>query len=373
MPILTLSETALRQNYRALARRAGGTLIPVLKADAYGHGACFAARALEKEGARLFAVATAFEAKELLFCKELFTYPRIFVLGAVDREELLPLCTSRTVLSVHSYAYARTLSRTLAKYKASGVLGEQFSLCVHAKLETGMYRLGMSEREWHALRTLPHLHVEGAYSHLGTPAHPWRTAGQLLRFHRSLAREKKSLFTHLCAGEALLRYGTLGCKGARAGLALYGVLPTGVRAEALSPVMRFEGCVLAVKEVPRGARVGYGGVRARRRMRLAVLDAGYADGVPTTASHGGFLTLNGRRCPVFGQVCMDRTSIEIGDLPLSEGECVPFFGVRAGDTAAFAAACGISPYPLLCLRSARTQRIFCEQLDTGHARVYNGI
>ena len=358
MPTLVLSSSALRRNYRTLAARAGGMLIPVLKADAYGHGALFAARVLAKEGASLFAVATAHEAKELLLCKELFTNPSVLVLGAVEKEALSFLCTPRTVLSVHSYSYAKRLSEALGRDKRRGLLREDFRLSVHAKLETGMYRLGMSEREWHAARALPHLCFSGAYSHLGTPQHFLRTAVQTLRFHRMLADADGVPFSHLAASGALLRYGRLGCDGARAGLSLYGVTPSGVREDALLPVMRFEGRVIAVKEVPRGARVGYGGVRAKKRMRLAVLDAGYADGVPTGAAGGGFLTVKGRRCPVFGAVCMDRTSIEIGSLSLSEGERVPFFGVRAGDTAAFADACGVSPYPLLCQRSARSERIF---------------
>ncbi|MBQ9736006.1 MAG: alanine racemase [Clostridia bacterium] len=358
MPTVTLFGAALRRNYRTLAARAGGTLIPVLKADAYGHGALFAARTLVGEGAALFAVATASEAKELLNCKELFTNPQVFIFGAVEKEALLSLCTARVILSVHSFAYAKTLSSALSSYKEKGLLRADFRLAVHAKLETGMYRLGMSEREWRAARALPHLFFTGAYSHLGSPDRFWRTAGQALRFHTALAHAHGVPFSHLAASGALLRYGTLGCDGARAGLALYGVPPRGTEGVPLSPVMRFEGRVLAVRDVPKGARVGYGGVRARQRMRLAILDAGYADGVPTGAAAGGFLTVRGRRCPVFGQVCMDRTAIEIGTLPLREGDALPFFGVRAGDTAAFAAACGTSPYPLLCQRSARTERVF---------------
>jgi len=104
--------------------------------------------------------------------------------------------------------------------------------------------------------------------------------------------------------------------------------------------------------------VGYGSIRTDKKRRLAVLDAGYADGIPPHAGNGGRILLNGRPCPFFGAVCMDRSTVDIEDTPLNEGDEITLFGEKAGDTAAFAAAAGVSPYVLLSLRSARTERVF---------------
>ncbi len=358
MPKIILSSAALSNNYRLLKSKTDGELIPVLKADAYGHGAAFAFSALEQAGASHFAVACAYEAAEILsFCKDVFTKPRVLLLGAVDKNELLSLCSSSVTLSVHSPAYARLLSEALAGFKRQGLLAEHFSLSVHLKLETGMHRVGLRERTAiRAILLLPHLAVKGAYSHLGCAADKARTKDQLRRFLSLRAALPEDVFTHLSASEGLCRYGDFSLSAVRVGLALYGVLPSGLSLP-LKPVMRFFARVLAVFTVKRGDLVGYGSVRADRRRRLAVIDAGYADGIPPQAGKGGFVLLRGKRCPFFGAVCMDRATLDIGELALKEGDEVCLFGSEAGDTARFAEACGISPYALLTARSPRTQRV----------------
>ncbi len=361
MPKLYLSANALVSNYRLLKKKTDGALIPVLKADAYGHGARFVLDILLREGAELFAVACAHEANELLefikTSKPSFTKCRILVMGEVENEALLSLLPSPVIFSVHSPAYARRLSHAVAHMNASCLLPELFLLPVHLKIETGMHRLGL--RSVGSVRTvlsLPHLCVEGVYSHLAHAADEGRTKEQHRRFLSLLATLPTGLFTHLSASEGLLRYGDLSLCGARAGLALYGVAPSGVLAPLL-PVMRLSARVLSVFTARAGTPIGYGSIRTERRRRLAVIDAGYADGIPPTAGNGGRILLHGRACPLFGAVCMDRSTLDVGNAPLREGEEITLFGEKMGDTAAFATAAGVSPYVLLALRSARTKRV----------------
>ena len=162
--------------------------------------------------------------------------------------------------------------------------------------------------------------------------------------------------THISASAALCRFGTFGEDGARVGLALYGVPPKACDI-ALTPVMRLFATVLSVKRVRRGAGVGYGTYRAERAMRVAALAVGYADGIPLTA-RGASLCIKGCRSRVVGEVCMDRTLVDIGDAPLKEGDTVCLFGDEDNPTAAVADAFGVSPYLLLALRSSRTERVF---------------
>ena len=124
MPLSLLSVPALLHNYRLLAEKTAGTLIPVVKANAYGHGAMPVVRALLGEGASLFAVASAAEAKELLplFHENIpnndnqrFTNIGVLIMGPAEDEAVLPLMRGRAVFAVHSLPYARRLCALLSK------------------------------------------------------------------------------------------------------------------------------------------------------------------------------------------------------------------------------------------------------------------
>ncbi len=362
MPTLYLSANALLKNYALLKGKTAGCVIPVLKADAYGHGALFALSHLLDAGASFFAVACAYEATELLRflekSKHSFTNTRVLVMGAVEDDALPALLSPFTVLSVHSPAYAKHLSSLIAHYKAHFLLPDRFALSVHLKLETGMHRLGLRSKEvLGEILSLPHLSVTGAYSHLACPKDTAYTQAQRARFAALKSALPEGLFTHLSASEGLLRHGDLSCDAVRVGLALYGVAPREL-ALPLTPVMRLTARVLSVFRAPRGTRIGYGNTKTDSARRLAVLDIGYADGIPPRAGEGGSLWIKGRVCPLCGAVCMDRLTVDIGDLPLCEGEEIPLFGNGAGDTLNAAESLGVSAYALLSVRSARTRRIY---------------
>lgn len=365
MPTVHLSPHALAENLRALSRLSESTVIPVVKADAYGHGAPFAVRTLSPCGVSLFAVSGAYEARELLSLSapknlknvnQKVPYPHILVMSPIEMKDLPFLARQNVILSVHSLSYARALSRTAEALKREGRLDARARLSIHLKAETGMHRLGLTSMS--ALRevaALPHLFPTGLYSHLANAASPARTAAQLLRFHALRRALPPSLLTHLAAGEGLLRYGSFCLSASRVGLPLYGV-PLAPSPVPLLPVMRLCARVLTCHTLGRGAGLGYGDLRVPRKTRVAVLDIGYADGLPPSASRGAAVLLHGRRCPFIGSVCMDRSFIDIGTLPLWEGDSVTLFGAQTGDTARFAEECGVSPYVLLCLRSRRTER-----------------
>ena len=365
MPKLYLSADALISNFHLLKAKTGGALIPVLKADAYGHGASFVLESLLAVGVELFAVATAFEGLELLKIieksKVSFTKPQIIIMSAVEPEALFPLLSPSVILSVHSPIYARFLSNAVAHFKEKCLLPAGFRLSVHLKLETGMHRTGIrTEDGVRFVLSLPHLSVEGAYSHLACPEDSLFTKEQHRRFLALSSLLPSGSFTHLSASGGLLKHGDFSLCGVRVGLALYGVAPWESELP-LSPVMRFSARVLSVFRVNAGAHVGYGHVRTKHPRRIAILDAGYADGIPPTASEGGWVEIKGRKCPFFGAVCMDKTTVDVENIPLREGEEIPLFGSTPGDTAVFARAAGVSPYVLLCHRSARTKRIYLKE------------
>lgn len=357
MATLYFSSAALRHNYRLLRKRAGVPLIPVLKADAYGHGAADALLTLREEGARLLALANERELFLLLNHKKVKSSLQkdgisFLLLGTCEMGAVEELSHLSVILSVHSLSYALMLEERL-----SAIAAPPFP--VHLKLETGMNRLGLTETEAKAVCALPHLRVEGVYSHFGEAAtDAARTLAQTAAFAALCARLPLSgAVRHLSAGAAILRYGALGFDAARVGLPLYGVCPTGTEGEGLLPVMRLAARVMAVKEIGAGEGMGYGSFRAPHPMRVAVIDLGYADGLPPSASlRGARVWVKERLCPLVGEICMDRAFVEVGDLPLAEGEEVTVFGHGAGDAERFAREAAISPYVLLSLRSARTLR-----------------
>jgi alanine racemase len=360
MALLSVFPTALQQNYRLLREMAGVPLLPVLKADAYGHGADVVFAALQKEGVPLYALANEHELFALLSSKKAKKslqedgQPSFLLLGPCEKDAVTHLSSLPVHLTVHSLAYARLLENEMASHHPSG------KLAIHLKLETGMHRLGLSESEAERVLSLPHLSVTGVYSHFAEAAEDAeRTLAQTARF-TALCRRlalPKGVFRHLSAGAALLRYGALGLEGGRVGLPLYGVCPQGTSYTELTPVMRFAARTLTVHSLAAGEGMGYGTFRAPRDMRVAVIDAGYADGVPPCAAKAGArITVKGTLCPLVGEVCMDRTFVRIDDLPLSEGEEVTLFGATLGDTERFAREAEVSPYHLLVTRSLRTVR-----------------
>ena len=361
MAILYFSAAALRHNYTLWREKAGVPLLPVLKADAYGHGADVAFSALQKEGVPLYALANERELFALLSSKNAKKslqekgVPSFLLLNPCEKEAIPRLVSLPVHLSVHSLSYARALEEEMASRFPEG------RLAIHLKLETGMHRLGLSEAEADAVLSLPHLTVTGVYSHFAEAAeNAHRTLTQTACF-TALCRRlplPTGVFRHLSAGAALLRYGALGLEGVRAGLPLYGVCPKGTACAGLLPVMRLAARVLTVHSLKKGEGMGYGSFRASHPMRVAVIDAGYADGVPPSASVAGArVSAKGRLCPLVGEVCMDRAFVRLDGLPLDEGEEVTLFGAAPGDTERFAREASVSPYHLLVARSARTVRL----------------
>ncbi len=370
-PLAEISLCALKENHKTLCRILGkSTLICVIKADAYGHGALHTVEALQESGASFFAVANGTEAlalsplfqKSSRFCKDKLSFlPKLHILGPISEQELLPLCALSVVLSVHSASYAEALDERLAAYKEKRELEASFRLPIALKCESGMNRLGIEHvSEALSVCRLKHLYPVSLYSHLAEADEEpdVRTNAQLHRFRAfagTLSKCGYPLFTHLSASKALLRFGALGASGARAGLALYGACEA--EGVTLSPAMRFSATVLSVKRVKRGEGVGYGSYRAPKNMRIACIGAGYADGLLPSAS-GARVAVEGTLCPIVGEICMDRAFLSIGELPLKEGMRLTLFGNTAADTIRFARECGISPYVLLSLRSTRTKKIF---------------
>ena len=131
----------------------------------------------------------------------------------------------------------------------------------------------------------------------------------------------------------------------------------------MKPALSWRASVLAVKELPAGSLVGYGGIfRATRPTRIAVLAAGYADGIPHRLSNRGSVIVNGKLAPILGAVSMDLTSVDVTDCPpVQIGDAVTLLGSEGNasiDAQQIARWAGTISYSVLCGIHARVKRLY---------------
>jgi alanine racemase len=334
----------------------------VVKANAYGHGAVRVGRALEAAGAPMLACADIEEGVTLR--RGGVTRP-ILVFGALSLSDLDGVFDHGLTPSVSSPAAVSALGAAAAR---RGV-----RLACHLKIDTGMHRLGFRydnlRRTLSGLVASPHLDVVAVYTHFATAddvecplfgeqRERFETACATLR-GLGLAAPRR----HAANSAALLRDERVWYDDVRPGLLLYGLVPPPLATTLpLVPVMSLESRVTAVKGVRPGESVGYGArFTAERPRRLAIVPAGYADGVDTRLANRGVVLVRGRRVPVVGSVCMDMLMADVTGLDVQPGDEVVILG-RQGDerldAREVAAAIGAMPYELLCRVGSRIERVY---------------
>ncbi len=362
-----ISLGAMEHNFKELQRLAKGSqVLPVVKANAYGHGLVPISRALIRAGAKFLAVA--FVQEGVALRKEGLNCP-ILVLTPTLPAEIPSLLNNRLTPQVSSLEGAKALAWAARKMKVR-------NLVVHVKIDTGMGRVGVRAsqalKEILAIQKLPGIKVEGVYTHLATadwsdPKYAWR---QITLFKQALEKIKKQSgfvpSTHLANSAALITYYPQS-KGTwvRPGIALYGVYPnTKMKNHAkLTPVMQVKARVLHAKTLEKGESVSYGRTyTAKKKIKVATLGIGYADGLLRSLSNKGYCLIKGKKVPLIGTVCMDMTMADVTNVPVVKaGDVATIFG---RDGKAFlpvekqAAYAGTISYELLCAVGERVPRIY---------------
>lgn len=371
---------AIARNYRALVaylaaeaaintRDGAGPATPpfviaVVKANAYGHGAVRVARALVDAGATWLAVADIEEGIEL---REAGIPGRILVFGALSVSDVSGLFTHTLTPTLSSPAAARALAAAAA---ARGT-----RLSCHLKIDTGLHRLGF--RFDNLARTLPEvlahpgLDIEAVSTHYATAddAEDPLFERQRTRFAAALASIRglggTPRIVHAANSAASLRDSRTWADAVRPGLLLYGLVPPPMAATLpLTPAMRLTSRVVAVKGLRPGDRIGYGGRHeATGPMSVAVVPAGYADGLDRRLEGRGAVLVRGRRAAIIGAVSMDMLTIDVTGIDgVATGDEVVFLGAQGTeswqtiDAREMAAWIGTIPYEVLCRLGARVAR-----------------
>jgi alanine racemase len=327
---------AVRANTRVLAELARpASLLAVVKADAYGHGAVQVARAALDAGTTWLGVALVEEGVALRDAGIdapilVLSEPAPAAVGAVVAHRLTPV--------VYTPAGIEALAKAVVD------AGGDAPLPVHLKVDTGMHRAGCSVEDAlglvDAIGARPELTLEGICTHFAVadePDHPY-TADQVARFDALLDDLERigarPPLVHAANSAGLLAGPSAHYDLVRVGIALYGVPPADALVDRveLRPVLSLRARVAHVKELPVGSRVSYGlRYELRRAGRIATVPVGYADGVPRNLGLvGGEVLVHGCRFPVAGAVTMDQMMVDVGDTPVEVGDDVVLLG-RQGD------------------------------------------
>lgn len=360
---------AVQSNFRAIADRLAGEaapahpdLIAVVKANAYGHGAAQVGRALESAGANLLACA---DIEEGAVLRAAGVAADILVFGALSVSDLDGLFDCRLTPTISTPAAAAAVQAAAARYKQR--------IRYHLKIDTGMNRLGF--RHDNLRRTLPellaseNLEIDAVFTHFATADDPESPLFEIqrVRFERALAQVEglgaRPRYRHAANSAALLRDSRVWFDRVRPGLLLYGIVPPPLGSTlTLTPAMTLTSRIVAVKGVRTGEEVGYGArFTAERPTRIAIVPAGYADGLDLRLEGRGTVLIRGRRVPIVGAVSMDMLTADVTGLEVSPGDEVVILGSQGDDridAREMAASIGTIPYEILCRVGARIQRIY---------------
>lgn len=361
--------SALKHNFEYASKRIGRKVICVLKADAYGHGAVECGLFLQKCGAYMFAVAALTEAVAMR--KSGITIP-IMILGYTSPEYAEILSDFDIEQAVVDEDHAVAMNKAAAKLNKK--------VKVHIALDTGMSRIGIYAQKNHTaaadaaerIYRMSNLDVVGMFTHFAAADEPEQTEYTMFQYrnfsivyNRLIERGIRIKNCHVSNSAAILN-SPIHFDSIRLGISLYGMYPDSkpVKDGPLKPVMSLKARVTQTRTLPQGATISYGRTfTTRRTTHTAVISAGYADGFSRRLSNKATVTINGKRYPQIGRICMDVCMADVTDGYDEPG------GVRAGDEVTIIGDGGMSAeeaaqivgtinYELTCLITNRVKRIY---------------
>jgi alanine racemase len=364
--LLEVDLGVLAANYRALARHvAPARVMPILKANAYGHGLVPVARLLESVGAPCVGVAYLEEGLRL---REQGVKLPVLVLGGIVGSQIPRFLEHDLTLT------ASSVDKLKAIEDCAAALGKRAT--VHLKIDTGMERIGV---HWYSAGTLleasircRHLDVEGIFTHFANADEPDPAPARLSleRFHEVLRfYERRSLpvpLRHAANSGAILQMPESRLDMVRPGILFYGASPDPALPVTV-PVrqaLRWRTRVVFFKVVRAGHPVSYGSTyRPKTLTRIVTLPLGYGDGYARAMSGKAEVILHGRRVPVAGRICMDQIMADIGWTSAHNGDEAVLLGesggvsIRIEEMAAWASTI---PHEVLTSINTRVPRVYVD-------------
>lgn len=295
------------------------TLMPIVKADGYGHGAIPISKELVEMGIERFAVATIEEAISL---RKNGIDKKILILGYTPEAMADKLVEYDLIQTIYSLKTAKKLSDIACENNKK--------VNIHIKLDTGMGRIGFVPNDESismikSIYDLPNILVEGIYTHLSKADEKDKTFtnNQLDKFNNFID-ELENVGIHIPIKHVANSAGIIDVEGAhkdlvRLGISLYGLYPSDhVNKEnvKLEPVLSLISYIIHIKEVKEGTPIGYGGTYiTERKSVIATIPVGYGDGYDRLLSSRGRVLIGGRYANIIGRICMDQFMVDITDIP----------------------------------------------------------
>ena len=353
----------LEQNYYNIQHETSKTVIPVVKANAYGHGLINVAKRLIKCGAKMLAVATV---EEALALRNKFSEVEILILGPVLNLQI-EICINNNIKfpisSLESAIYVSNLATKLNK-----------NAIVHFAVDTGMGRIGYLCHEENnavidtivSINNLPYIKLDGIFTHFASAD----------EVDLSFAKKQHTIFKTII--ETLkntgISFNYIHCQNSaatftidddfsnavRVGISLYGYKPSEyVNTPNIEPCLSWICQVTHVKKVPKDTPIGYGSTyRTTRDSIIATIPVGYADGFSRSLSNKGFVICHNTIVPIVGNVCMDQTMIDVTDIPSCHVGDKVYLISNANTADDMAKQLNTISYEVLCSISARVPRLY---------------
>lgn len=352
---------AAKHNFTQVKTAANTAVCCVVKANGYGHGAVVLSRLFESLGADCLAVSNIEEALQLR--RNNISLP-ILILGYTPCECATLLCKNGITQCVYSLDYAIDLNREAEKNNCV--------VSVHVKIDTGMGRLGfIKETEASRLTELKSLDITGVFTHFAVADEGEKgkeyTLAQLERFKilaNSLEKAlDKKLIRHCANSAAIFDYPETHLDMVRAGIVLYGLPPSSeiINKPELKPVMTLKTVISHLKEIEKGDSVSYGRTfTADKKMKVATVPVGYADGFPRRAGGNYSFEVNGKQAALLGRVCMDQIMLDVTDIDVSVGDEVTVFGNNKATADSLAKVTDTINYEIVCAVGERVPRFYIQ-------------
>ncbi|MCB1225094.1 MAG: alanine racemase [Verrucomicrobiales bacterium] len=354
----------LAANFSAIREAAGSArVMPILKANAYGHGLLPVAQHMERLGADELGVAFLEEGIQL---RRAGIHTPVLVLGSIAGEQIPLFLQHDLTLTAPSVEKLRLID------EAAAAAGRRAR--VHLKIDTGMERLG---QHWYTADQLleaslkcRQVEIAGIYSHFANAdaADLSDARRQLERFQEVLTfYEKRSLPTptrHMANSAALAGLPESHLDLVRPGILLYGVYPSPEcpRRIAVRPALTWKSKVAYFKVVRAGSGVSYGSTWAPQRdSRLVTVPVGYGDGYFRALSNHSQVLIRGQRHPVVGRICMDQTLVNLDQATAYNGDEVVLLGTQDDEAISaqeLADLAGTIPYEILTNINTRVPRVY---------------
>ena len=360
-PVAIINLKKLRNNIRYLKSKIDSSdVISIIKANAYGHGYVEILKVLKKEKVKCVGVATITELKEII---DINSKLDILHLGKIDFNKIGFYLDKYVIATINTFEDVVFLKKKLGKHQ---------KIRVHIKVDTGMCRMGCSPNDFvkisDEISNSSNIKLEGVYSHLACSEDYFsgHNRSQIKIFKEVLNKIKiRNLKFHLINSGGIFNYKDCYFDFVRMGLSMFGVSSNGIINKNLESVMELIAPVVLIKDVLKGDKIGYGCTYiVKKKKKIAILQCGYADGIPYNFGNRGYVFFKKYKLPILGKVSMDLMCVDCTKVTnLKENDNITIWGgnIKESKLEIISKNFGNIPYIYLTGLSKRVERIYIDK------------